>query len=114
MTELARERCQSCTADTPTLRPAEAAGLLAQLDGDWTIAGACLRRRLTFPDFASAFSLATRVALVAERESHHPDMSIGWGYLALELTTHAAQGLTRNDFILAAKIDRAAGGPQRS
>ncbi|MGC1184318.1 MAG: 4a-hydroxytetrahydrobiopterin dehydratase [Candidatus Dormiibacterota bacterium] len=110
MTELARERCQSCTAETPTLSPAEAAGLLTELDGDWAIAGTSLRRRLSFPNFASAFSLATRVALLAERESHHPDMSMGWGYLALELTTHAAGGLTRNDFILAAKIDRVAGG----
>jgi 4a-hydroxytetrahydrobiopterin dehydratase len=45
------------------------------------------------------------VALVAEAEGHHPDMRVGWGYLEVELTTHAIHGLSRNDFILAAKID---------
>jgi 4a-hydroxytetrahydrobiopterin dehydratase len=114
MSELARERCQSCTADTPTLSAAEAAGLLGQLDGDWAIDDACLRRRLSLANFAAAFTLATRVALLAERESHHPDLCVGWGYLALGLTTHAAGGLTRNDFILAAKIDRVAAAEPQS
>ena len=54
---------------------------------------------------------ATRAALLAEREGHHPDVRVGWGYLEVELTTHAAGGLTRNDFIMAAKIDQAVRHP---
>ncbi|HEY6539171.1 MAG TPA: 4a-hydroxytetrahydrobiopterin dehydratase [Candidatus Dormibacteraeota bacterium] len=109
MSQLARERCQSCTKDTPTLTGAAAEELLSELAPDWQIEAGVLRRSLTFPSFAAAFTLATRVALLAEREAHHPDLRVGWGYLTVELTTHTAGGLTRNDFILAAKVDRAAG-----
>ena len=49
------------------------------------------------------------MALIAEAEGHHPDIELGWGRAAFELTTHAASGLTRNDFVLAAKIDQLAG-----
>ncbi|HVB54606.1 MAG TPA: 4a-hydroxytetrahydrobiopterin dehydratase [Candidatus Acidoferrales bacterium] len=111
MRELARERCQSCTKDTPTIAADEQAELLVELDGGWNIEEPGLRRHFKFDNFSSAFTLATRVALLAECEGHHPDMRVGWGYLEVELTTHVAGGLTRNDFILAAKIDAAARSP---
>lgn len=107
MSELARERCQACQPDTPTITGEEQPELLAELHRDWSVGDGGLHRRFEFPNFAGAFTLATRVALLAEREGHHPDLRVGWGYLVIELTTHAAGGLTRNDFILAAKIDRA-------
>lgn len=106
--ELARERCQACSSDTPTVTADEARGLLGQLDPGWALEDRWLRRRFVFPNFGAAFTLATRAALLAEREGHHPDLKVGWGYLVVELSTHAAGGLTRNDFILAAKIDAAA------
>lgn len=108
MSELARERCQTCTKDTPTVPADQQAPFMAELHGDWVVEDRHLRRHFTFPDFARAFTLATRVALLAEREGHHPDLRLGWGYCEVELTTHAAGGLTRNDFILAAKVDQAA------
>jgi 4a-hydroxytetrahydrobiopterin dehydratase len=80
--------------------------LKPELESDWNIDGDRLRRRYAFSNFAAAFAVATRAALLAEREGHHPDLRVGWGYLEVELTTHAAGGLTRNDFILAAKMDR--------
>jgi 4a-hydroxytetrahydrobiopterin dehydratase len=49
--------------------------------------------------------------MLAEHEGHHPDLHVGWGYCEVELTTHAAGGLTRNDFIMAAKVERAAASP---
>lgn len=104
--ELARERCQACTGQTPTISGAEEAELAALLDPAWELDGDRLRRHFQMPDFARPFSLATRIALLAEREGHHPELSIGWGHLDVELTTHAAGGLTRNDFVMAAKIDR--------
>ncbi len=108
MSGLHRERCQSCTKDTPTISALELPPLLEELHGDWSASDGRLRRRIAFRDFAQAFTLATRIALLSEREGHHPDLKVGWGYLEVELTTHAAGGLTRNDFILAAKVDRAA------
>jgi 4a-hydroxytetrahydrobiopterin dehydratase len=101
-----RERCQACTGETPTLTAEEALALKPELESDWNIDGDRLRRRYAFSNFAAAFAVATRAALLAEREGHHPDLRVGWGYLEVELTTHAAGGLTRNDFILAAKMDR--------
>ena len=47
-----------------------------------------------------------KVAEISEEESHHPDISFGWGYAKIIITTHAIAGLSENDFILAAKIDR--------
>lgn len=85
----------------------ELAELLSELSPEWSAEQGVLHRRLALPSFAAAFTLATRVALIAEREGHHPEMTVGWGHLDLELSTHAVAGLTRNDFILAAKIDRA-------
>jgi len=106
VTELARERCQACSGQTPLIFGAELAELAALLDPAWELDGDRLWRRIQMPDFARPFSLATRIALLAEREGHHPELTIGWGLLEVELTTHAAGGLTRNDFVLAAKIDR--------
>jgi len=106
---LAKERCEACTGATPTVAGAELDALRAELSPEWEVDGVWLRRRMRFGDFAAAFAAATRVALIAEGEGHHPDMAVGWGRLEIELTTHAVKGLTRNDFILAAKIDAAVG-----
>jgi pterin-4a-carbinolamine dehydratase len=76
-----------------------------QRDGNRT-----LRREFSFPDFRDAFGLVARVALLAESEGHHPEIELGWGRAAFSLTTHAAGGLTRNDFIMAARIDELARG----
>ena len=108
MSELASEHCQACEKGTPPLDEQEAAQLSAdvpawQLDGNQK-----LRREFSFPNFRDAFGFVARAALVAESEGHHPDIELGWGRAAFELTTHAASGLTRNDFVMAAKIDRLA------
>jgi 4a-hydroxytetrahydrobiopterin dehydratase len=106
---LAREHCEACTGETPKVAGAELEALRAEISPEWEVAGGDrLRRAMRYKDFASAFAFATRVALIAEGEGHHPDMSVGWGRLDIEITTHAVRGLTRNDFILAAKIDAAA------
>lgn len=106
--ELFRERCQACHGQVAPLSDLEVQSLLPQLHSEWVLRQPVLRRRLTTQNFAIAFAMATEVALLAEREGHHPDMRLGWGYLEIELTTHQAGGLTRNDFVMAAKVDRLA------
>jgi len=105
MSALVNEHCQVCTAATPRVEGEELERLRGELSPEWQIQGGRLRRTLRFPDFVRAFGRATQLALVAEAEGHHPDMRVGWGYLEIELTTHAIGGLSRNDFILAARFD---------
>lgn len=106
MAELRSQTCEVCKPGTPTLPAAEIAELQRQLHGDWTVVdGRVLHRSIRFPDFMSAMARANQIADIAEGEGHHPDLHVSWGRLGIDLTTHAAHGLTRNDFILAAKID---------
>jgi 4a-hydroxytetrahydrobiopterin dehydratase len=86
----------------------EAAALSAEVP-EWQLDdNRKLRREFSFPNFRDAFGFVARAALVAEAEGHHPDIELGWGRAGFDLTTHAASGLTRNDFVMAAKIDRLA------
>jgi 4a-hydroxytetrahydrobiopterin dehydratase len=88
-------------------RRGPAVELEAQLDPSWARDGTLrLRRELRFRNFRDAFGFVARLALLAESEGHHPDIELGWGRVAVTLTTHAAGGLTDNDFILAARLDR--------
>ena len=107
MSGLAAERCRACRPGTPPLDVPEIDALRRELDPGWSVEeGRVLRRSLRFPDFARATACAVEIALVAQAEDHHPDLRLGWGHLDVELTTHAIGGLSRNDFVLAAKIDR--------
>jgi 4a-hydroxytetrahydrobiopterin dehydratase len=67
-----------------------------------------MTREFSFDDFGGAFGLVARVALLAEAEGHHPRVELEWGRAVFTTSTHTATGLTRNDFILAAKIDQIA------
>ena len=106
---LAEQRCQACTADTPTLSRGRAEELRLQLQG-WSLIDiegrAGLSRTFKFKGFMPGVDLVNRIAEIAEKEGHHPDLHLSYGHLKVDLTTHAAGGLTDNDFILAAKIDR--------
>jgi 4a-hydroxytetrahydrobiopterin dehydratase len=70
----------------------------------WTIEKGNLHRTFEFHDFGQAFGFMTRVALAAEVMGHHPDWSNAWNKVVIDLSTHSAGGLTRNDFELAGKI----------
>jgi len=73
---------------------------------EWSVEeGRRLRREFRFPDFARALAFVDRVGALAEAEDHHPEILLGWGRVGILLWTHAAGGLTENDFVLAAKID---------
>ena len=105
--ELASRHCQACTPGTPPIGEDRASEYEAQLDPSWVREDTLrLRRELEFRNFRDAFGFVARLALLAESEGHHPDIELGWGRVAVTLTTHAAGGLTDNDFILAARMDR--------
>ena len=85
------------------LPDAEIDAALADLPG-WRRDGGALRTDLRFRDFAEAFGMATRVALLAEKRNHHPDLRVGWGRLGIALTSHDAGGITRRDTDMARAI----------
>ncbi|MFZ0493689.1 MAG: 4a-hydroxytetrahydrobiopterin dehydratase [Acidimicrobiia bacterium] len=86
------------------LTPAERAEFLAAHPA-WKLDGGTLICTYTFSDFVEAFSFVARVALLAEKAFHHPDIQISWNKVTLRLTTHSAGGLTSRDIDLAASID---------
>ena len=65
-----------------------------------------LEKNFMFQNFLASQNFINKVAEISEKENHHPDISFGWGYAKILITTHAIEGLSENDFILAAKIDQ--------
>ena len=107
MTDLAGRRCVPCHGGVPRLVGGQIEPLARQLPGWEVVAEHHLRRRYEFTNFGDALEFVNRVGEVAEREGHHPDVAFGWGYAVIEIHTHAIDGLSESDFILAAKIDAA-------
>lgn len=103
---LAAANCVPCEGGVPRLTAAEITGRLPLVPG-WRLApGDKLARRFAFPDFVSLMAFVNAMAELAESEGHHPDFSVHYSRLDVEIWTHAVNGLSENDFILAAKIDR--------
>ena len=86
------------------LSPEEARTRLAGLKG-WELQGDAIRRRYQFKDFKESMAFVNRVAELAERADHHPDILIEYNKVALTLSSHDAGGLTERDFALARSID---------
>lgn len=105
MSDLAGEHCREYPPGTPPLSELEATELQRQVPAWERDGSGALRREFHFDDFSGAFGLVVRVALMAESESHHPEIELEWGRAAFRTWTHTASGLTRNDFIMAARID---------
>lgn len=108
MTDLAKERPQEYPRGTQSTSRDEADILVREVPG-WRLEDRSLVRDFEFRNFQEAFAFLTRVALLAEANGHHPDIHNSWNKVRLTFYTHTAEGLTRNDFIMAAKINRFAG-----
>lgn len=106
MTELAKKRCIPCEGGTEPLSREKAEELLKELD-NWMLVDDAhlLVKTFQFPDFKTALQFGNDIGRVAEFEGHHPELTIGWGHVGVELSTHSIGGLSENDYILAAKID---------
>lgn len=107
MSELAERHCVPCRGGVPALKGDAIPAMLDRLGGGWSVVQEHhLAKEFRFPDFVSALALVNRIGGVAEAEGHHPDMQLGWGRVGITIWTHAIDGLTESDFVLAAKIDR--------
>jgi len=103
---LANQQCIPCKGGIPPLSRAQAQAFLKEVPG-WALSEDATRiqRNFEFKDFAASLAFVNRIAAVAEREGHHPEIAFGWGYCNVTLYTHKIRGLHENDFILAAKIN---------
>jgi 4a-hydroxytetrahydrobiopterin dehydratase len=103
--ELAHRKCKPCEGGTPPMSKKEAEAMLRKVEG-WERRENKIRKVYQFKDFNESMKFVNKVADLAEEEGHHPDILISWNKVTLTLITHAIGGLSENDLILAAKIDR--------
>ena len=104
--ELHKQKCVPCEGGVPTLKPSQTKNYLKKTPKWKAIKNHHLYREFKFKDFKSAQKFTNKVGKIAERENHHPDIQLGCGYVNITTYTHAIGGLSANDFILAAKINR--------
>jgi 4a-hydroxytetrahydrobiopterin dehydratase len=109
MENLTQAKCVPCEGGVAPLTEAEIAEFTPQVPEWRVVEHHHIMREWKFPDFASALKAVNAIGAIAESEGHHPDIRFGWGYLEVTLYTHAIDGLFKNDFILAAKIDAVLG-----
>ncbi len=106
MMELKERNCVSDSIDLEKLKNDEAESLNKQLVSNWEIANnKLLKKSFPFENYKRAMAFVQEVALIAEKENHHPDMYIRYDEVDIMLTTHDVDGLSINDFIMAAKIE---------
>lgn len=106
--DLSKKRCVPCEGGVPKLGPDQVAPLVTQLPA-WRVEDEKLHRQFRFGDFREAMAFLDRVADLAEDEGHHPDFCVHYNRVDMSIWTHAIGGLSENDFILAAKVDRLLG-----
>lgn len=111
--KLAQSRCVPCEGGVPPIQGSRLDEYKKKLDTEapgWELRDAKhLQKEYKFKDFKSALEFVNKVGEIAEANTHHPNIEFGWGFVKILLWTHAIDGLSENDFILAAKIDAAPG-----
>ncbi len=110
MTDLLKKKCVPCEGGAIPFDISEIHKYQKKVDG-WKIVKSdkniyYLEKKFTFKNFLESQKFVNEVGSISEEEGHHPDISFGWGYAKINITTHAIEGLSENDFILAAKIDK--------
>ena len=105
---LASKKCTPCEGGVAPLTEAQASALRAGLHPDWKLGPGAksLERSLKFRDFYRTMSFVNALAHIANVEDHHPDLQVGYNYCNVTFSTHSIGGLSDNDFICAAKLDR--------
>jgi 4a-hydroxytetrahydrobiopterin dehydratase len=108
--ELADKRCKPCEGGVQPLTQEQSVEILKALHSEWSLSddGLSISRTFKFPAYDRTLGFANAVAWIAIAEDHHPVLTIEYGQCHVSFTTHAINGLSDNDFICAAKVDRVA------
>ena len=109
MNDLIDKKCVPCEAGVLPFDISEIHKYQKKVDG-WDVkknenTNYYLEKKFIFENFINSQEFINKVGKISEEEGHHPDIFFGWGYAKITITTHAIEGLSENDFILAAKID---------
>jgi 4a-hydroxytetrahydrobiopterin dehydratase len=109
MTKLSEKKCVPCEGVVLPFDISEIHKYQKKVDG-WDVIDNeekiyFLEKNFKFKNFLDSQKFVNEIGRISEEEGHHPDISFGWGYAKIKITTHAIEGLSENDFILAAKID---------
>ena len=106
--QLIQKRCEPCEGGVPPLAGAAVRDLMKALHADWSLVddGKAIQRDFEFGGYHRTIGFVNAVAWIAESEGHHPDLEVSYGKVRCLWTTHAIGGLSENDFICAAKVDR--------
>ena len=102
---LANKSCQPCSGNTPALSAEQVRVLLANLPG-WELKDGAIEKTYRFKNYYETIAFLNAGAQLSHVEDHHPDIQVGYNTLKYRYNTHAIQGLSENDFICAAKLDR--------
>tara|TARA_B100000963_G_C22276999_1_gene515394 strand:- start:233 stop:577 length:345 start_codon:yes stop_codon:yes gene_type:complete len=110
MSDLLNKKCIPCEGGVAAFDLSEIHKYQKKIDG-WEVINNkekiyFLEKKFTFKNFLESQKFVNEVGKISEEEGHHPDITFGWGYAKIDITTHAIKGLSENDFILAAKIDK--------
>jgi 4a-hydroxytetrahydrobiopterin dehydratase len=102
--KLVDKKCKPCEGGVSPMNLGKVTDYMKELK-DWVLEGGHIVKRFRFDDFKRALEFVNKVGGLAESEKHHPLIILEYGSVKVELWTHAINGLSENDFILAAKID---------
>ena len=104
---LNKKKCEPCTGNTEKFTKVKIEKFLKQIN-TWSINDKqeMIFKKFKFKNYKLTIEFINKISNISEQEGHHPDISFGWGYAKIIITTHAIEGLSENDFILAAKIDQ--------
>jgi 4a-hydroxytetrahydrobiopterin dehydratase len=105
MSDLAQGKCKPCEGGVDPLTPAEVENMLKQLNG-WALDNGAIAKTYSFKNHYQALAFVNAAAWISHREDHHPDMTVGYNTCRVAYITHAINGLSENDFICAAKLDK--------
>jgi 4a-hydroxytetrahydrobiopterin dehydratase len=105
MSDLAAGKCKPCEGGVEPLQPGEVQNLLKQLNG-WTLNEGAITKTYSFKNHYETMAFVNAAAWISHREGHHPDMQVGFNRCIVAYVTHAIEGLSVNDFICAAKLDK--------
>ncbi len=110
MSDLAEKKCIPCKEGIPPFDINEIHKYLKKING-WNVSNDknknfFIEKGFKFNNYIASEIFVIKVGEIAEAEGHHPDISFGWGYAKIKISTHSIKGLAESDFVLAAKIDR--------